>query len=121
MKHVKGVIAAGDSQTLSAGIEILERGGNAIDAVVAAAFASFVSEMVLVNISGGGIATIHLAEERQNLVYDFFCDMPTGHYDEDLADFRRIVIDFGATTQPFYIGRANRMAGSSSAGSGSKP
>ncbi len=107
MKHVKGVIAAGDPQTLAAGIEILERGGNAIDAVVAAAFASFVSEMVLVNISGGGIATIHLAKSRQNLVYDFFCDMPTGHYDEDLADFKRIVIDFGAATQPFYIGRAS--------------
>ena len=107
MKHVKGVIAAGDPQTLAAGIEILERGGNAIDAAVAAAFASFVSEMVLVNISGGGMATIHLAEGRQNLVYDFFCDMPTGPYDENLADFKRIVIDFGAATQPFYIGRAS--------------
>ncbi len=107
MKHVKGVIAAGDPQTVAAGIEILERGGNAIDAVVAAAFASFVSEMVLVNISGGGIATIHLADSRQNLVYDFFCDMPTGHYDEDLVDFKRIVVDFGAITQPFYIGRGS--------------
>jgi len=75
--------------------------------VVAAAFASFVSEMVLVNISGGGIATIHLAGSRQNLVYDFLCDMPTGPYNKALADFKRIVIDFGATTQPFYIGRAS--------------
>ncbi len=107
MKYVKGVIAAGDSQTLAAGVEILKRGGNAIDAAVAAAFASFVSEMVLVNISGGGMATIHLAKSRQNLVYDFFCDMPSGGYSKALADFKRIVIDFGETTQPFYIGRAS--------------
>ena len=47
-----GVIAAGDSQTAAAGAAILAQGGNAVDGVVAAAFASFVAESVLVNIGG---------------------------------------------------------------------
>lgn len=106
MNH-QGVISAGDPQTVAAGAEILRQGGNAIDAAVAAAFASFVSEMVLVNISGGGIATVHLAESGQNLAYDFFCDMPGGVFDEARSDFKHILIDFGAAQQSFYIGRAS--------------
>ena len=38
-----GVIAAGDSQTAAAGATILAQGGNAVDGVVAAAFAFTIS------------------------------------------------------------------------------
>ena len=107
MTTCKGVISAGDIQTAQAGAEILNLGGNAIDAAVAAAFASFAAEMVLVNISGGGIATIHVAQDNQNLVYDFFSNMPSGAYNAPQTDFREVLIDFGATTQSFYIGRAS--------------
>ncbi len=107
MKHNHGMIAAGDAQTAMAGAEMLQLGGNAIDAAVAAAFASFVAEMTLVNISGGGIATIHRAAEGETRVYDFFVDMPSGDYDATRDDFKEIVIDFGSAKQPFFIGRAS--------------
>ncbi len=100
-----GVIAAGDSQTAAAGATILAQGGNAVDGVVAAAFASFVAESVLVNIGGGGVGLVHdpLAGAT---AYDFFSAMPSGTLAPN-ADFREIILDFGPTTQSFHIGRAS--------------
>ena len=53
----KGVVSAGNAPAVSAGLDALERGGNAIDATVAAAFASFVAEPNNAGIAGYG----HLA------------------------------------------------------------
>jgi gamma-glutamyltranspeptidase/glutathione hydrolase len=105
--NMKGMIAAGDLQTAEAGATILRQGGNAVDAAVAATFASFMAEMVMVNIGGGGVATVHIASTGQNLAYDFFSDMPSGQYNPASSDFRRVLVNFGAAQQPFYIGRAS--------------
>ena len=102
----KGAIAAGDPQTAAAGAEMLKLGGNAVDAAVAAAFASFVAEATLVNIGGGGVALVVDSHSDNDVMYDFFSDMPTGPLHPD-ADFRQVMIDFGPQTQPFYIGRAS--------------
>jgi gamma-glutamyltranspeptidase/glutathione hydrolase len=111
---MNGVIAAGHPQTAQAGAEMLARGGNAVDAAVAATFASFVAESALVNIGGGGIATIYRPATGQSAVYDFFSTMPGLSPNgprplppADRMDFRQVLIDFGAAVQPFYIGRAS--------------
>jgi len=89
-----------------AAVEMLRQGGNAVDAAVAAAFSSFVAESVLVNIGGGGIALLWEQPSKRGTFYDFFSDAPslplTGR-----SDFRQVAVDFGATTQSFYIGRAS--------------
>lgn len=102
-----GIIAAGDARTAQAGATILQQGGNAVDAAVAAAFASFVAEAVLVNINGGGMATIHRADTGQTVAIDFFADMPSGNFRAGESDFKEIVIDFGDARQSFFIGRAS--------------
>ena len=51
-----GVIAAGDKETAAAGAEMLRRGGNAVDAAVAAAFASFIAEAGVVHL----LSLIHI-------------------------------------------------------------
>jgi len=102
----KGAIAAGAPQTAAAGAEMLKRDGNAVDAAVAAAFASFITEASLVNISGGGVALVVDSHSDNDTVYDFFSDMPTGPLRPG-ADFRQVMIDFGPEQQPFYIGRAS--------------
>lgn len=107
MAQQSGMIAAGDPQTVQAGAEILRRGGNAIDAAVAAAFASLVGELMLVNIGGGGIATLHLAKTGENIAVDFFADMPSTPFSAPTSDFKEIEIDFGDAKQSFYIGRAS--------------
>ncbi len=103
-----GVIAAGDKETASAGAEMLRRGGNAVDAAVAAAFASFIAEAGVVHLGGSGIAQLYDARTGLSRVYDFFSVMPgLGGARPALLDFEAVVIDFGAATQRFYLGRGS--------------
>lgn len=105
---MSGVIAAGGPETAAAGAAMLQQGGNAVDAAVAAAFASFVAEVGVVHLGGSGLAQIYDPQHGRSLVYDFFSNMPgLGRADKPTAmDFAEVTIDFGATTQSFHLGRA---------------
>ncbi len=106
---MEGVISAGDEWSAQAGANIFKKGGNAVDAAVAAAFAAFVCETWVVNIGGGGYALVldgRPSEHRYTAkAYDFFCAVPSGQ--NAGKDFREIVIDFGGDKQSFNIGRAS--------------
>ena len=69
-------VAAGHPATVAAGIEILEQGGTAADAAVAACLASCVAETVMTGLLGGGHAIYFDGEEAWNL--DCFVDVPSG-------------------------------------------
>jgi gamma-glutamyltranspeptidase / glutathione hydrolase len=69
-------VAAGHSATVEAGIEILEEGGSAADAAVAASLASCVAETVMTGLLGGGHAIYWDGREAWNL--DCFVDVPSG-------------------------------------------
>lgn len=103
-----GVIAAGGPETAVAGAQMLRQGGNAVDAAVAAAFASFIGEIGVVHLGGSGLAHIYDSVNGRSLVYDFFSNAPglNGTKPKKL-DFSKVTIDFGATTQDFYLGRAS--------------
>lgn len=103
---MKGVIAAGDAQTAAAGEEILNRGGNAADAAIAAVFASFVAESVMTNIGGGGLALVGDVEKDKAEVYDFFVDMPSGTITPEM-DFHEVISDYGPAQDSLHIGRAS--------------
>ncbi|WP_420631742.1 gamma-glutamyltransferase [Candidatus Leptofilum sp.] len=105
---MRGVIAAGDAGTAAAGQQILQAGGNAVDAAVAAAFASFIAEIGVVHLGGSGIAHLYDPQSGRSLVYDFFSNTPglEGTSPNPL-DFHEVTIDFGATTQNFHLGRAS--------------
>ena len=105
---MRGVIAAGDPETAAAGKQILQAGGNAVDAAVAAAFASFIAEVGVVHLGGSGLAHLYDPQTGHSLVYDFFSNTPglNGQRPERM-DFSQVTIDFGATTQDFYLGRAS--------------
>ena len=51
-------VAAGHPATADAGWEILEAGGNAVDAAVAGCLASCVAETVMTGLLGGGFAIV---------------------------------------------------------------
>ncbi len=105
-----GVVAAGDKLTAQAGADILDRGGNAVDAAVGASFVSFIAEIGVVHLGGSGIAQIYDPAKQEGKVYDFFSNMPGlgyGVIDHTKLDFAKTTIDFGATTQDFYLGRGS--------------
>ncbi len=105
---MSGVIAAGGPETVAAGATILKQGGNAIDAAVAAAFASFIGEIGVVHLGGSGIAHLYDPRNGRSLVYDFFSATPgLEGVPPPIKDFAEVMIDFGATTQSFHLGRAS--------------
>ncbi len=69
-------VAAGHPATVAAGIEILEEGGSAADAAVAASLASCVAETLMTGLLGGGHAVYFDGEAAWNL--DCFVDVPSG-------------------------------------------
>jgi len=98
----QGAVAAGHEVTVSAAVEILATGGNAVDAALAACFAACVVEPVLASIGGGGFATIRTDEDHQ--VFDFFAQTPRRRAPKSDEAFFEIEADFGETTQAFHIG-----------------
>lgn len=99
----KGVVAAGHRQTAKAAAAILESGGNAFDAALAAQFAACVVEPVFTSLGGGGFLLGHTAGGR-DVVYDFFTQTPLHPPPADTLDFYPVHADFGTVTQEFHIG-----------------
>ena len=109
----KGAIAAGHPETVRAAAIILDEGGNAFDAVLAATFAACVVEPVLSSLGGGGFLMAGPAEDGPGgpVLYDFFTQTPKrrggGPDGGGDLDFHPITADFGAVTQEFHIGLAS--------------
>lgn len=100
---MQGAVACGHPVTAEAAVEILEDGGNAFDAALAALCAACVAEPVLSSLAGGGFLLAHPAG-KEPAVFDFFADTPQSRTTVEPLDFRPIEADFGTTTQEFHIG-----------------
>ncbi len=72
-----GVVACGHPLAAEIGCRVLIDGGNAVDAVIAAAFASFVVEPAQCGIGGHGRMSIHLARSGRTMGIDHFIRAPT--------------------------------------------
>ncbi|HEV7439437.1 MAG TPA: gamma-glutamyltransferase [Methylobacterium sp.] len=66
-----GMVAAQEGRAAEVGVEILRRGGNAVDAAVAVGFALAVTLPRAGNLGGGGFMLVHLAERNQTVALDF--------------------------------------------------
>jgi gamma-glutamyltranspeptidase/glutathione hydrolase len=100
---MKGAIAAGHPMTAAAAEEILQDGGNAFDAIVAAHFCACVVEPVLASLAGGGYMLAQ-KEGADPIVYDFFVQTPRSRNSKTAPDFFPIHADFGTVLQEFHIG-----------------
>lgn len=86
----------------------MRAGGNAVDAAVAAAAASFSAEPLLASAGGAGLMTVALPGQDP-AVLDFFSAAPGlgAGPPNGPTDFISIEIDFGPATQTFHIGRGS--------------
>lgn len=66
-----GMVTSQDAIATRIGVEVLERGGNAVDAAVAVGFALAVTHPRAGNLGGGGFFVIWLAEKKQAIALDF--------------------------------------------------
>src|SRR6202158_5137514 len=86
----QGMIATDEELGSQAGVEILKRGGNAVDAAVAVAFALAVVEPAAGNIGGGGFMLIRLADGKTTFL-----------------DYRETAP--GKATRDMYIGKDGKL------------
>ena len=108
---MRGAIAAGHPLTAEAGAKVLREGGNAVDALLAAAFTAFVTEGPLTGPAGGGFLLVHEPGGEATLLDCFFA-VPAAPRS---GSWTRCVVDFAdAGTQVFHVGRGlGRGAGTS--------
>ena len=102
---MRGAVAAGHTLTAEAGARVLESGGNAVDACVAAACVSWVCESPLTGPGGGGFMLVHHGNAGISRLYDFFVTVPRAP--TGASELLRLEIDFdGDTQQTFHTGAA---------------
>ena len=98
---MQGAIAAGSRPTAEAGARVLEEGGNAVDACLAAAFAASVAEGPLTGPTGGGFF-LGWVEGEVTLLDSFFA-APS----RPLGEIEDLTVDFGDSTQSYKIGEGS--------------
>ena len=72
----RGVVAGGHMAEAEAGVRMLEAGGNAIDAIVAAAFTGFVVEPDSCGVGGYGRLAMFLADRQEFVTIDHYVRAP---------------------------------------------
>jgi gamma-glutamyltranspeptidase/glutathione hydrolase len=104
---MQAAVAGGHPATVAAGIEILEDGGNAADAAVAASLASCVAETVMTGLLGGGHALFF--ERTTGRVRNLDCFVAVPGLGEDPRDAELIHLDvpFGAELVHYAVGAAS--------------
>ncbi|HVQ88393.1 MAG TPA: gamma-glutamyltransferase [Actinomycetes bacterium] len=101
----QAAVACGNPATASAAASTLLRGGNAVDAIVAAGFAAAVAEPGLTSLGGGGFL-LYRPPDGDDQVLDFFVDTPgRGLPSSALTPhFTPITVSFSGAEQVFHVG-----------------
>lgn len=102
------IVASGHKLVSLAAAEVLQGGGNAFDAAVAAGFAGAVVEPCLTSLGGGGFLLARTGGGKrpcEEVFFDFFVDTPgKGLVNQPEPHFFPVTVNFGGSNQDFNIG-----------------
>jgi len=104
---LRGAVAAGHPAEVAAGLRMLELGGNAVDAVVAGAFAAFVVEPTNCGLAGYGHLSAYLPGEGRFLTVDHGPRAPAAAHAEMFPLTEAYA--GGHYDWPQVVGRANEL------------
>jgi gamma-glutamyltranspeptidase/glutathione hydrolase len=108
LSTVQAAVAAGHPATVAAGIEVLEAGGSAADAAVAASLASCVAETVMTGLLGGGHAIHYEAASGSARNLDCFVAVPgLGATPRRRAEPLELEVPFGIELVHYAVGIAS--------------
>ncbi|MEV0896456.1 gamma-glutamyltransferase [Actinoplanes sp. NPDC049802] len=107
MKSVAAGVAASHPATARTGVRILQAGGSAADAAVAAVLACCVAETVYTGLGGGGFATYFEASSGKVTCLDFFVAVPGLDGDRKPEAMVAVDVFFGGLPQIYSIGGAS--------------
>src|SRR5881227_2617205 len=105
---MRGAVAAGHTLTAEAGAEVLREGGNAVDACIAAACMSWVTESTLTSPGGGGFLLVRAASTGKVRLHDFFVAIPGHGVERPVREMDLVDVEFDrGTSQIFRVGGAS--------------
>ncbi|GIF06279.1 gamma-glutamyltransferase [Actinoplanes siamensis] len=107
MGSVAAGVAASHPATARTGVRILEAGGTAADAAVAAVLACCVAETIYTGLGGGGFATYFDARSGEVTCLDFFVAVPGLDGDRKPEPMVAVDVFFGGLPQIYSIGGAS--------------
>jgi len=117
-----GMVASQEAVATQVGVDILKKGGNAVDAAIATGFALAVTLPRAGNLGGGGFMMIHLAETGETRALDYrekapaaaFKDMflgEDGEPDNQKSRFSGLAIGVPGTVAGFAAAHASHGSG----------
>ena len=107
IRPVQAAVAAGHPATVEAGLEILEDGGSAADAAVAASLATCVAETVMTGLLGGGHGIYFDAPTGRARTLDCFVAIPGLGREPRHAELLELDIVFGNALVHYSVGIAS--------------
>jgi gamma-glutamyltranspeptidase/glutathione hydrolase len=93
----EGMVAGVDEYATQVGVEVLKKGGNAVDAAVAVSLALAVTHPQAGNLGGGGFFVLHLHEKGINTTIDYRERAPLAAHRDMYLDEQSEVIEDAST------------------------
>jgi gamma-glutamyltranspeptidase / glutathione hydrolase len=106
-----GMVVTQQAEASRVGLDILKRGGNAVDAAVAVGFALAVTLPRAGNIGGGGFMLIHRADRNQTIAIDYRETAPAGTTKDVFLDANGQADPFKSRYSGLAIGVPGTVAG----------
>ena len=108
---LNGMVASQETIATRVGVDILKRGGNAVDAAVAVGFAQAVTLPRAGNLGGGGFMMVYLAASKQTIAIDYRESAPAAAFAAMFLDDKGVPDNKKSRDSGLSVGVPGTVAG----------